>query len=57
LAPQCPPPTFFILESPLSGTQAPQAYPESSFYDLYWKTWVCFIYLCHHPRSHLTKSL
>jgi len=26
-------------------------------YDLYRRTWACFVYLCHHPRSHFTKLL
>jgi len=26
-------------------------------HDLYWRTRVCFIYLCQYPRSHFTKLL
>jgi len=26
-------------------------------YDLYRRTRACFVYLCHHPRSHFTKLL
>jgi len=41
-----------------SGTRAPRAYPESSVtICIRERGLVCFVYLCHHPRSHFTKLL